>query len=52
MLSTALGFSGDMSHRSVLALEVLGFSQGLLQLKGFCEARYNSVLLNIMENMT
>ena len=30
MLSTALGFPGDMSHCSVLALEDPGFSQGLL----------------------
>ena len=30
MLSTTLGFLGDMSHRSVLALEVPGFPQGLL----------------------
>ena len=30
MLSTALGFPGDMGHCSVLALEDPGFSQGLL----------------------
>ena len=30
MLPEVLGFPGDMSHRSVLALEVSGFPQGLL----------------------
>ena len=30
MLPTALGFPKDMSHRSVLALKIHGFSLGLL----------------------
>ena len=29
-MSTALDFLGDMRHRSVLALEVPGFFQGIL----------------------
>ena len=54
-MSTALGFSGDMSHCSVLALEDPGFSQELLcchyDLKMFCKTAYKSVLLNIIENI-
>ena len=55
MLSTTLGFPGDLNHCLVLALEVPGFSQGLLpchhDLKVFCETGCNGVLLNIIENM-
>ena len=54
MLSTALAFPGDMGRCSVLALEDPGFSQGLLPpliSKCFCETAYESVLLNVMENM-
>ena len=42
MLSMALGFNGDMIHRSVLAFESLGFFQGFK--RAFCETGYNSVL--------
>ena len=47
MLSMALGFPGDMSHCSVLTLEVPGFSQGLLTLwsQSFLWIGYNTVLL-------
>ena len=49
MLFTALGFPGGMSHCSVLALEVPGCCHH--DLKAFCETGYNSVLLNITENV-
>ena len=39
MFSTTLVFPGDMSHCCYH------------DLKGFCKAGYNSVLLNIIENM-
>ena len=53
MLSATLGYLGDMSHRSVLALEVAGFSQGSLLpcLKVFRESGHNNLFTNIMENM-
>ena len=53
MLSTALGFRGDMNHCSVLVLKVPEFSKGCCHhdLKAFYETGYNSVLLNIIEIM-
>ena len=54
MLSTALGFPGDISHCSVLALEDPGFLQGFASTmisKRFGEIGYKSVLLNVIENM-
>ena len=52
MLSTALGFPGDMSHCPVLALEDPDFSNDCCHhdLKAFCEIGYKKELLNITEN--
>ena len=43
MLSTTLGFPGDMSRRSVLALV---FPKGC-----FCESGLNNLFKNFIENM-
>ena len=54
MLSTALGFPGDMSHYPVLSLSLdCFFPKGCCHhdLKAFCEIGCKSVLLNITENM-
>ena len=53
MLSTTLGFSGYMSHRSVLALEVPGFfPKGRCHhdFEAFCESGHN-LFKNIIENI-
>ena len=51
MLSTTLGFPGDMSHRSVLALEDQVFPKGRCRhnFKVFCESGHNILLKNIIE---
>ena len=53
MLSTTLGFPGDMSRRSVLTLEVPGFPKGRCHhdLQAFCESGNNNLFKNIIENM-
>ena len=53
MLSTTLNFPGDMSHLSVLALEVQVFPKACCHpdLKAFCESGHNNLLKNIIENM-
>ena len=53
MLSMALGVPGDMRHCSLLAWKVSGFPKGCCHhdFKAFCETVYNSVHLNIIENM-
>ena len=53
MLSTALGFPGDVCHCPVLALEDPDFPKGCCHhdLKAFYEIWCKSVLLNIIENM-
>ena len=53
MLSTVLGFPGDMSHCPVLALKDPGFSQGLLPpwSQTFGKIGYEGVLFNIIDNI-
>ena len=53
MLPTTLGFPGDMSHCSVLTLEVPGFPKGRCHhdLKAFCESGHSNLFRNIIENM-
>ena len=52
MLSSILGSPGDMSRRSVLALEVPDSSQGRYHhdLKAFCESGHK-IIKNTIENM-
>ena len=53
MLSTTLGFPGDMSRRSVLAWRSLVFPKGRCHhdLKAFYESGHNNFFKNIIENM-
>ena len=53
MLSTTLGFPGDMSRGSVSALEVPDFPQGRCHhdLKALYESGHNNLFNNIIENM-
>ena len=53
MLSTTLGFPGDMSHRSLLHWRSQVFPKGHCHhdVKEFCESRHNNLLKNVIENM-
>ena len=52
MLSTALGFPGDMSHCPLWHWRPQVFPKGCCyyDLKAFCETGYKSVLLNISKD--
>ena len=53
MLSIVLGIPGDLSHCSVLALEIPGVPKDCCHhdLKVFGETGYNSLFLNVTENI-
>ena len=52
MLSTALGFTGDMSHCPLWHWRPQVFPKGCCYygLKAFCETGYKSALLNISKD--